>query len=141
MINKAKALLADHETIDLIGTYGQGNSKVILIANNLVQWGYASISRITTKAPATLQISLKKSTDFTQVCEAFNVLKASRAEERKKKAEMRAAAKAADKAADESVKKKTEQAIKSAEDETERLVLSAVEAGLEWLYKIKIMNL
>lgn len=96
----------------------------------MVQWGYATINKISTKAPATLQITLKKSSDFSKVCEAFDVVKAERAERRKKKAEERAAAKA-EKEAEKVVQKETEQVTKSAEDETEKIVLSAVEAGLE----------
>lgn len=122
IVNKIKALFADHETVDLTGTYGMGNSKVILVANNMVQWGYASISRITTKAPATLEITLKKSADFTKVCDDYEVTRAKRAELRKKKAEEKAAEKA---------QLKSENATKSTEEETEKVVLSAVEAGLE----------
>ncbi len=83
MVNKIKALFADHETVELIGTFGQGNSKVILVANNMVNWGYATISKIATKAPAVLLITLKKSTDFTKACDVFNAVKAERAELRK----------------------------------------------------------
>lgn len=121
IVNKIKALYADHETVDLTGAYGMGNSKVIIVANNMVQWGYASISKITTKAPATLEIMLKKSADFTKVCDDFEAVRAKRAELRKKKAEEQA-----DKAQLES-----ENATKSTEEETEKVVLSAVEAGLE----------
>ena len=71
-----------HEEIHLSGKGDHGNSKVIWIANRMVLWGYCAIVKIRTQVPSTLEISLKKTADFDQHCDAFDKVKAEKRAQR-----------------------------------------------------------
>jgi hypothetical protein len=96
-----------HEEMELVGVGAHGNSKVIWIANRMIKWGYIVVTKIKTKEPSSLEITVKKSSDFDRVCDEFDKIKAARAALYKEKQAEKAAADAAVKAAAE-IDKETE---------------------------------
>ena len=73
----------------------------------MIKWGYIVVTKIKTKEPSSLEITVKKSSDFDRVCDEFDKIKAVRAALYKEKQAEKAAADAAVKAAAE-VEKETE---------------------------------
>ena len=57
-----------------------GNSKVIWIVNRMISWGYCVVSKIKTKEPTVLEISVKKAENFQKVCDDFELVKAEKVE-------------------------------------------------------------
>ena len=96
-----KTLLATKfDECELQGVMPQtGNSKVIWIANRMVEWGYCAMTRVRTVAPAQLCITLKKATDFNKVNEAFAAAQAEKQELRRRAREQQAKEKAAEREA------------------------------------------
>ena len=114
-----KKQLDKFEQIDLTGGF---NGKVIFIVNQMVSWGYCTVSKIKTIAPSQLEIKVKRSPNFYELVEAHEVVKAKKAEaHRAKKAEVKAQ-KDAEKARAE--KKETD-------IETEKVAMSAVQAVVD----------
>ena len=87
-----KTLLATkYEECELQGVMPQtGNSKVIWIANRMVEWGYCAMTRVRTVAPAQLCITLRKTADFDKVNEQFNAARAEKLELRRREREEKA---------------------------------------------------
>ena len=66
------------QEMHLCGKGENGNTKVIWIANRMVSWGYCTITKINCQTPSSLTITLKKTDQFAEKCEAFDVVKAER---------------------------------------------------------------
>lgn len=113
-----------HESVVIAGVSPIGNPKVIWIANRMVEWGYASITKIQTSTPSALEIRLKKADDFEKVWDAFEVARAEKHEVKKEK-------RAADKAASDKKKAGVDEALESTDAETAKVAMTAVEAVVE----------
>ena len=112
-LNLLKSIFAQekHDVLHLQGV-GNSNSKVIQIANLMIKWSYGAIVKIQTKQPSLLIISIKKSANFKEVFDAFEV---ERTERRRIYAEKKAAEKQAAAAA-------------KADTEAESIAVKAAEA-------------
>ena len=123
-----KKLLDKYDQIDLTAGFGNGNSKVIWIANRMVHWGYCTISKIKTNVPSQLEVQVKRSPDFQKLLDAYEVVRAEKAEAYK----VKKAAEAEIKAQKEAEKTVVDQGEKKETDaETEKVAMTAVEAVVD----------
>ena len=112
-----KKLLEKYEQVDLTGGF---NSKVIWIANRMVQWGYCTITKIRTLTPSSLEVSVKKSDDFQKLNDAFELVNAEKREVYKAK-----------KAAEAALEKEQQEEKAETDAQTELIAMTAVEAVVE----------
>ena len=81
-VNRAKTILQENEDVTLEGI-GLASTVTLKVANNLVNWGYATLKKIETghladrrSQKSTLTVTLQRTPDFHTKCEEFEKSKA-----------------------------------------------------------------